>query len=328
MGDVWSGVFRLHGVLDDDEDRGRGRMTPALLFLLSIIVAAILVAGFTLVSGLQRRDVMNRATEEFGAPTESSRVLRPEADRMSKLRHRLEQMAKAQAINTETQSKLVQAGFDSPAAPAILSVARVASLVLIPLLAMVIIPSGSFAVFVMTMSVAAFMGFILPVAMLDRMVRLRQERIQRSIPDALDLLVVCVEAGVSLDAALLRVAKELRLPHPDLAHEFLVVNRLTNAGMPRETALKGLWQRTGVQDIRSLVSSMIQSEKWGTSIATVLRVSAETLRRKRRQMAEKKAKMAPLKMTFPLLLFILPALFTVIMGPAVVQIINEFSKVQ
>ena len=150
---------------------------------------------------------------------------------------------------------------------------------------------------------------------------------RRSVPDALDLLVVCVEAGVSLDAAILRVAREITLAHPELARELSVVNRLTNAGMPREAALRGLWQRTGVEDLRALVASLIQSEKWGTSVATVLRVSAETLRRKRRQYAEKKAKMAPLKMTFPLLFFILPALFVVILGPAIVQIINEFGKI-
>ena len=172
-----------------------------------------------------------------------------------------------------------------------------------------------------------FLGLIFPMAMVDRLVRLRQDRIKKSVPDALDLLVVCVEAGTSLDAAILRVAKELRLAHPDLSHELAVVNRLTNAGMPREEALRGLWKRTGVLDIRALVSSLIQSEKWGTSIATVLRVAAETLRRKRRQDAEKRAKMAPLKMTFPLLFFILPALFAVILGPAVVQIIQEFSKI-
>jgi tight adherence protein C len=136
-----------------------------------------------------------------------------------------------------------------------------------------------------------------------------------------------VEAGVSLDAAILRVAREISLVHTDLAHELHVVNRLTNAGVPRENALRGLWQRTGVEDIRALVSSLIQSEKWGTSVATVLRVAAETLRRKRRQAAEKKAKQAPLKMTFPLLFFILPALFIVIMGPAVVTIVKEFGKI-
>jgi tight adherence protein C len=200
-------------------------------------------------------------------------------------------------------------------------------MVLFPLLALMLMPRTQFALYVLSVAFAAFLGLILPHALLDRAVRLRQDRLRKAVPDALDLLVVCVEAGTSLDAAILRVAKEMRLAHPDLAHELAVVNRLTNAGVPREEALRGLWQRTGVIDIRSLVSSMIQSEKWGTSIATVLRVSAETLRRKRRQFAEKKAKMAPLKMTFPLLFFILPALFTVIMGPAVVQIINEFGKI-
>ena len=186
---------------------------------------------------------------------------------------------------------------------------------------------ADFALFVLALLISVFLAMITPVALLDRMVRLRQERITRSVPDALDLLVVCVEAGTSLDAAILRVAKELRLVHPDPAHELAVVNRLTNAGLARDEALRGLWKRTGVPDIRALVSSLIQSEKWGTSIATVLRVAAETLRRKRRQDAEKRAKMAPLKMTFPLLFFILPALFAVILGPAVVQIIQEFGKI-
>lgn len=181
--------------------------------------------------------------------------------------------------------------------------------------------------FLVYMGISIFCAYIIPVGFLDRLVRQRQERIRRSVPDALDLLVVCVEAGISLDAAILRVAREIRLAHTDLAHELAVVNRKTNAGIPRDAALRGLWQRTGVEEIRALVSSMIQSEKWGTSVATVLRVSAETLRRKRRQVAEKKAKQAPLKMTFPLVLFILPALFIVIMGPALVQVITEFGKI-
>ena len=181
--------------------------------------------------------------------------------------------------------------------------------------------------FLVYMGGAVFAAFMIPAGFLDRLVRQRQERIRRSIPDALDLMVVCVEAGISLDAAILRVAREVRLAHVDLAHELTVVNRKMNAGIPRDVALRGLWQRTGVEEIRSLVSSMIQSEKWGTSVATVLRVAAETLRRKRRQAAEKKAKQAPLKMTIPLVLFILPSLFIVIMGPAFVQVVQEFGKI-
>ena len=201
------------------------------------------------------------------------------------------------------------------------------SFVTLPVLAIVFGPQKTFFAYVLGIGGAVFAGWIMPMGLLDRLVRQRQERIRRSIPDALDLLVVCVEAGVSLDAAILRVAREIRLSHLDLAHELAVVNRKTNAGIPRDTALRALWARTGVEELRTLTSSMIQSEKWGTSIATVLRVSADTLRRKRRQTAEKKAKQAPLKMTFPLVLFILPALFIVIMGPALVQVISEFGKI-
>ena len=301
-------------------------MSPLLLILLVLGGVAVLVASAALVSMLQRRDVMIRASEE-AVLDPASIVLRPEKASKNRLQERLEQWAKEREDSEELQNKLIQAGFESPSAPAMYFLVRTTSIVALPVLAILLVPRTQFMLFVMTIAVGVFLGLIFPMAMLDRLVRLRQERIKKSVPDALDLLVVCVEAGTSLDAGILRVAKELRLAHPDLAHELAVVNRLTNAGMPRDEALRGLWKRTGVLDIRALVSSLIQSEKWGTSIATVLRVAAETLRRKRRQDAEKRAKMAPLKMTFPLLFFILPALFTVILGPAVVQIIQEFGKI-
>jgi len=301
-------------------------MTPLLIVLLVLAGLAVLIASTSFVSMLQRRDVILRASEDaFVDP--GSIVLRPEKSAQGRLKARLEAWAKSREENEELQHKLTQAGFESASGPAVYFLVRVSSMVLLPLVALIVIPRTQFMLFVATLGLGVFLGMIFPVAMLDRLVRLRQDRIKKSVPDALDLLVVCVEAGTSLDAAILRVAKELRLAHPDLAHELAVVNRLTNAGMARDEALRGLWKRTGVLDIRALVSSLIQSEKWGTSIATVLRVAAETLRRKRRQDAEKRAKMAPLKMTFPLLFFILPALFAVILGPAVVQIIQEFSKI-
>ncbi len=300
-------------------------MSPLLIVLLILGGLAVLIASTSLVSMLQRRDVMTRASED--AIVGPSLVLRPEKTERGRMRDRLEAWAKDREENEDLQHKLIQAGFESPSAPAVYFLARTSSIVMLPLIALLVIPRTAFILWVMSMAVGVFLGLIAPIAMLDRLVRLRQDRVKRSVPDALDLLVVCVEAGTSLDAAILRVAKELRLAHPDLAHELAVVNRLTNAGMPRDEALRGLWKRTGVLDIRALVSSLIQSEKWGTSIATVLRVAAETLRRKRKQDAERRAKMAPLKMTFPLLLFILPALFAVILGPAVVQIIQEFGKI-
>jgi tight adherence protein C len=225
------------------------------------------------------------------------------------------------------RTKLLQAGVESPTAPHTYFLLRVLSLITFPTVAWLIAPPETGFLFYVAIGIGMFAGVVVPMAMLDRMVRLRQEVITRSVPDALDLLVVCVEAGISLDAAILRVSRELRFLHGDLSGELAAVSRMTNAGVTRERALRGLWERTGVPELRSIASSMVQSEKLGTSIATVLRVSAETLRRKRRQAAEKQAKQAPVKMIFPLLFFILPALFVVVLGPAIFVVIKELSKI-
>jgi tight adherence protein C len=294
-----------------------------------VIVLAVVVGGAALIASSQRRAVLARAGVGEDAGTTSTIVLRPVREKESRgLRQWLtETFPASTADDAQSQEKLVQAGFDTPTAPATYFFCRVVSFVSLPVIAIAFGPRSSFFAYAFSIGAAVFAGWIVPMGVLDRLIRQRQERIRRSVPDALDLMVVCVEAGVSLDAAVLRVAREIRLAHTDLAHELAVVNRKTNAGIPRDAALRGLWQRTGVEELRTLVSSMIQSEKWGTSIATVLRVAAETLRRKRRQTAEKKAKQAPLKMTFPLVLFILPALFIVIMGPALVQVMTEFGKI-
>lgn len=303
-------------------------MPIAVIFFIVLGVIAVLVGGFALISLAQRREVLARAGafDEAGTPAIALRPIKEK--KQGRFREwLLQSLPGSPADDAQSSEKMIQAGYDSATAPATFFLAQVATFVVIPLFTYFIAPRSSFFMFVVWMGISIFCAYIIPVGFLDRLVRQRQERIRRSVPDALDLLVVCVEAGISLDAAILRVSREIRLAHTDLAHELAVVNRKTNAGIPRDVALRGLWQRTGVEEIRALVSSMIQSEKWGTSVATVLRVSAETLRRKRRQTAEKKAKQAPLKMTFPLVLFILPALFIVIMGPALVQVITEFGKI-
>ena len=301
-------------------------MPITIIFFVVLGVIAVVVGGFALITMAQRRQVLARAGAVDEAPAIALRPIKDQ--RQGRLRQwLLDSLPGSPEEDSGFQEKMVQAGYDSPTAPATFFLVRVAVFVFVPLLGYFAAPRSSFAIFAFSMALSVFFARIIPLGFLDRMVRQRQERIRRSVPDALDLMVVCVEAGISLDAAILRVAREVRLAHPDLAHELAVVNRKTNAGIPRENALRGLWQRTGVEEIRTLVSSMIQSEKWGTSIATVLRVAAETLRRKRRQTAEKKAKQAPLKMTMPLVLFILPALFIVIMGPALVQVIQEFGKI-
>ena len=141
--------------------------------------------------------------------------------------------------------------------------------------------------------------------------------------DALDLLVVCVEAGVSLDASMLRVSKDLSGLHRELCYELAQVVRRIGAGIPRDRALQQLPVRTGVEELRTLVASMIQSERLGSSISRVLRINAETLRLRRRQGAEKKAAEAALKMMFPIALFQLPALLIIVVGPTVVELIRQ-----
>jgi tight adherence protein C len=223
-------------------------------------------------------------------------------------------------MSADSGEALVQAGFESQSAPAIYALSRVASALLIPGAMFAFGPHDSSLMLLFSGAIGVALGLIAPSAILTRIRRLRQERIRHSIPDSLDLLLVCVEAGVSLDAAILRVGREMSVLHPELSYEFLTMNRRMNAGMRRDDALHGLYERTGVDELRALGSNMIQSEKWGTSIAKVLRVYSETLRRKRRQAAEKKAAVAATKMIFPLALFILPALFAVIGGPAVIAI--------
>jgi tight adherence protein C len=156
------------------------------------------------------------------------------------------------------------------------------------------------------------------------MAQARSNKIRRAVPDALDLLVVCVEAGVSLDAALIRTSRDIFSAHPEMALEIAQVVRRVNAGMAREQALQSLHRRTGVDELRTLVASMVQCERLGTSIARVLRVNAETLRLRRRQQAEKRAAQAALKMVIPLAFLILPALMVVVLGPAAISFMTEF----
>ena len=294
------------------------------LIIISVIAAAIAVA--LQMREKSRQEIVDR-TLGVTAHADVRRAIRRGlgADSENSLRARMLKRAPSiWAQNESVQQRLVKSGYDSPVAPLVYSMARVIVLVVLPLAAFIFIPKTSFSKVLIGMAAAATVALMLPPFLLMRLEARRQEKIRRSLPDALDLLVVCVEAGISLDAAILRVAKDLMLVHPELAGELMVVSRKTNAGMSREDALRGLWDRTGVEEVRSLVASLLQSEKWGSSSSRVLRVSSETLRRKRRQTAERKAATAPLKMIVPMAIFIFPALFVVIMGPAVIQITSGF----
>ena len=163
-------------------------------------------------------------------------------------------------------------------------------------------------------------GYFIPRFMLKRAVQERQRRIRLGLPDALDLTVICVEAGLPLDQAMTRVGEDLQYAHPDLSGEFHLFNLETRAGKPRAEALRNLAARTGVEDIRSLVATLVQTDRFGTSVAQALRVHSDSLRTERRQRAEEQAAKTTVKMIIPLVLFVLPSLIFVTVGPAVIQL--------
>lgn len=166
------------------------------------------------------------------------------------------------------------------------------------------------------------LGFFLPRFFLKRAMKERQRRIRLALPDALDLTVICVEAGLALDQAMMRVGEDLSHAHPELSGEFHLFNLETRAGKPRAEALRNLAARTGVDDVRGLVGTLIQTDRFGTSVAQALRVHSDSLRTERRQRAEEQAAKTTVKMIIPLVLFVLPSLIFVTVGPAVIQLMH------
>jgi len=171
---------------------------------------------------------------------------------------------------------------------------------------------------------AAVVGYLLPELWLMWRIQARQHRLRLGLPDALDMLVICVEAGLGLDQAIMRVAQELRITHPQLSEELQLVNMEMRVGKTRLEAMRELARRTGVEDIKALVAMLIQTERFGTSIAQSLRVHSDDLRMKRRQRAEEMSAKTTVKMVPPLVFFIFPALMVVILGPAVIMLMRQF----
>ena len=164
------------------------------------------------------------------------------------------------------------------------------------------------------------LGFFIPRFFLKRLINDRQTRIRIAMPDALDLTVICVEAGLALDQAMMRVGEDLRHAHPDLADEFYLMNLELRAGKPRADALRNLYNRTGVDDIKALVTTLVQTDRFGTSVAQALRVHSDSLRTERRQRAEEQAAKTTIKMVPPLVVFVLPSIIIVTLGPAIINL--------
>jgi tight adherence protein C len=232
------------------------------------------------------------------------------------------------AESKKLQLQLMQAGYRAPGAPMTFRAIHFAAMLALPGAvalgcALLARPLDSAFTWILLAFVA---GFFLPRYVLKKLIKRRQQLVQWGLADALDLLVVSIEAGLGLNAAIVKVAEELKDVHRDISDEFELTNLEIRVGRERDEALRNLAERTGVDDLRSLVAMLIQADRFGTSIARAVRVYSDSLRTKRRQRAEQAAQKAAVKLLFPLACFLFPTLFIAILGPAALNLIDTFGK--
>ncbi len=225
------------------------------------------------------------------------------------------------------QKLLLQAGYFSQNAPAVYRGLQLAAMFGLPLLTALLCllfaqPIGRLGFLCL---VAFVLGFYAPRWGLNHLIEKRQERLRWGLADALDLMVISMEAGLGMNAAMVRVSEDLKDAHPEISEEFEIVSLEIRIGRDRLTALRNLAERTGVDDLRSFVAMLIQADRFGTSIGRAVRIYSDSLRTKRRQRAEQAAQKAAVKLLFPLTCFLFPTLFIILLGPAAISVLDAFS---
>jgi tight adherence protein C len=293
------------------------------LELVSVIVGLFVFAGIfaalyvIFIRGVNVRDRINPADPENAAPRRAS------IGRLLRLFRPLGQMIpRSPEDMSELERRIAQAGIRHPDS-AIMFVGIQAATGIVLFILMGAVPAIAHHL-LLHVVLALFMGAMIPDLTLRRMTSHRQELIQFGLPDVLDLTVICVEAGLGLDQSLQRVGQEVRVSHEDLSDELRLTNLEINMGRSRADALRNLGRRTGVDDLKALCAVLIQTDRFGTSVGQALRVYSESLRTKRRQRAEERAAKLPVKIIPPLVLFVFPAIFVVVAGPAVIAIVRDF----
>jgi tight adherence protein C len=270
---------------------------------------------------VDRLKSVEKPKEAAGSTTEPEDNL---AERVAKPLNRLA----PPSINEseKLQKQLLMAGYFSHEAPSVYRAIQMASMFGLPLLAMGIclLLSQSTGRMLIAGMVAFIIGFFAPRFGLNKMIKRRQQHLVWGLADALDLMVVSMEAGLGMNAALMRISEELKEVHPVISEEFEMVNLEIRVGRDRLQALRNLSERTGVDDLRSFVAMLIQADRFGTSIGRAVRIYSEALRTKRRQRAEQAAQKAAVKLLLPLTCFLFPTLFIIILGPAALSIMDAF----
>jgi len=231
-----------------------------------------------------------------------------------------EKVSGNEAEMSRLREKLMNAGFRRESAPVIFKSIQFATVVFGLFIGGVfgMLADGISQGLLMKVAIGMILGFMVPNLILEQLVNSRKQKIFLGLPDALDLMVVCVEAGLGMDQALRKVAEETIKSHPEIGEEFGIANQQLQFARPRAEVLKALGMRSGVDDLKQLASILIQADKFGSSVAAALRVQSDAMRVKRRQIAEEKAAKTAVKMIFPLVLFIFPGIFVVLVGPAAI----------
>lgn len=220
---------------------------------------------------------------------------------------------------THLRKRFMRAGYQNLTPVAVYTACQIALPLFFGLMPLLF---GSFSEMWLVMLMTGMLGYLLPAFWLSRKIKARQKVITNGLPDALDLMIVCLEAGSAMDQAILKVSEELALAYPALAEEFKLLITETRAGKPRIEAFRNFASRTGVDDVRSLVAMLVQTDRFGTSVSQALRTHAEVSRTKRRQRAEEAAAKIGVKLVFPLVFLLFPAFFVVTLGPAIIQFIR------
>lgn len=300
-----------------------------LIFIVLLTFTCLVLAVMSVYFVMARPQSAVSARLETIDPTLSlveNNPLTTMAERVAEPLNRIVPISAVEAA--KLQKQLLLAGYQSPDAAMTFRAIQLVLIIAFPsvLLTLCFIWQLQLTSFAIWSLVGVALGFYLPKLILRNMITNRQRRILWGLADALDLLVVAVEAGLGLNAALNRVGEEIKVAHPDLHHELDLVNLEIRVGRTREEALRNLAERTGIDDIRSFVALLIQADRFGSSIGRAVRVFAESLRTKRRQRAEQAAQKAALKLLIPLTGFLFPVIIAVILAPAVLNLIDIFLK--
>ena len=293
-----------------------------LFISLALAVGSLASMALTRTSAVRRRLQPSVGSAAIPAVPRStfldqlSTVLRPARDRAKQLSKSPQGTAASRL-----QRRMDMAGWTDPDAPGYFTLAETVLPIVFGLLPLALMGTRGWLLAL----IFAVLGYLVPDVLLTRATRRYQKSIQNGLPDAIDLIVVCVEAGSSLDQAIMRASEELELALPALARELRMVNNEIRAGKPRLEAFQALAKRTQVDDVRALVTMLTQTDRFGTSIAQALRTHAATSRTKRRQRAEERAAKVGVKLVFPLALCLVPALYVVCLGPVVIRILRALT---